>query len=405
MEWGYGTAICIGVAIIAAIATRRGALRVATASPSRDRPDAETPAYRQPESLAFFVIAFIGSFALYAAIARFVFSARPLLIDEVVQVFQAHILATGRLSLPVAPHREFFSVLHVVDLTDKVFSQFPVGWPAMLALAERAGAIWLAGPFCGAIAVVLFARFVRLLEPTASGAFVRATTLLFAIAPFAAFQFSSHMNHGPTLMWLLAAMVCLGEHVRGRSLLFAFAAGFSLGAAATLRPLDAFAFALPAGGWLAWRALAGWRAIRSREEVIALLLSGVGVTIPMAALFYVNLRTTGSPWMFGYEMLWGKAHGLGFHAAPWGAAHTPARGLELLSLYVTRLQVYLFETPFPSLLPAIAALALTRRVRALDRYLLVASGVMQKCLSLCPPSRVRFKPTRWYPRGDDHSSR
>jgi hypothetical protein len=56
-------------------------------------------------------------------------------------------------------------------------------------------------------------------------------------------------------------------------------------------------------------------------------------------------------------------------------AHTPARGVELLSLYVTRLQTYLFETPFPSVLPAIAALALTKRLAALDRYLL-ASAVL-----------------------------
>ena len=93
-------------------------------------------------------------------------------------------------------------------------------------------------------------------------------------------------------------------------------------------------------------------------------------------MMWVNAQTTGSPLLFGYEVLWGKAHGLGFHAAPWGAAHTPARGLELLSLYATRMQTYLFETPFPALLPAIAALCLALRVRAIDRYLLASAALL-----------------------------
>ncbi|MBI1808358.1 MAG: hypothetical protein HYR75_00550 [Gemmatimonadetes bacterium] len=376
-EWGYGTSICLGIAIVAVIFARRR--RARTEGSQRETEDADSTADasgRSPESLAFLALAFVLAFALYALVARSVFSARPLLIDEVVQVFQAHIFAAGRLALPVAPHREFFSALHVVDLTDKVFSQFPAGWPAMLAIAVRFGAPWLAGPFCGAVAVVLFARLVRLLEPTASRSFVRGTTLLFAVTPFGVFQFASHMNHGPALMWILLAMVCLGEHMRSGSRSQVFVAGLAFGAAATLRPLDAFAFALPAGTWLSWRALLAWRQARRWDETIALLMSGLGIAVPMAALFYVNARTTGSATLFGYEMLWGRDHGLGFHAAPWGAAHTPARGIELVSLYVTRLQTYLFETPFPSLLPAIAALALTRRLRALDRYLLVSSAFL-----------------------------
>ncbi len=165
----------------------------------------------------------------------------------------------------------------------------------------------------------------------------------------------------------------LGEHVRGRSAGLAFGTGLALGAAATLRPLDAFAFALPAGAWLSWRAFDAWRTRKDRTGVVALVASGVGVALPMSALLYVNFRTTGAPLAFGYEVLWGSAHGIGFHVSPWGASHTPARGVELLSLYVTRLQTYLFETPFPALLPAIVALALTRRLRELDRYVLIAS--------------------------------
>jgi hypothetical protein len=91
---------------------------------------------------------------------------------------------------------------------------------------------------------------------------------------------------------------------------------------------------------------------------------------------YVNANTTGAPFLFGYEVLWGKAHGLGFHRAPWGEEHTPAQGLALVNLYFLRLQDYLYETPIPALLPAIGALALTKQIRPADRYLLVASGLL-----------------------------
>jgi hypothetical protein len=314
----------------------------------------------------------LGAFALYAIIARAVFSGRPLLIDEVVQLFQARIYTAGHIWLPVAPHREFFSILHVVDTGDKVYSQFPPGGPAMLALGELVRAPWLVGPACGAISVALFARLLKLTDPAASGAFHLGATLLFAVAPFGAFMFGSHMNHATTLMWLLVATLGMAKVAASDrpQVGWAFANGFGLGAAAAIRPLDAFAFALPAAAWLL---VIAWRDKRRWVEVAA---SGIGVAIPFGAMMWVNAQSTGSPLLFGYEVLWGKAHGLGFHTAPWGATHTPSRGLELISLYVTRLQTYLFETPFPSMLPVIAAFALTKKLTSLERYLVASATLL-----------------------------
>lgn len=365
--WGYGTAICVGVGILAAIwwGNRPGNSR-------RESPSGSgTPnSHLQLDFLERLIP--LGAFALYAIIARTVFSGRPLLIDEVVQMLQARMYAAGHLWLPVAAHREFFSILHVVDTGDKLYSQFPPGGPAMLALGELVRAPWLVGPASGAISVALFAKLVKLTDPGASRAFHAGATLLFAVAPFGAFMFGSHMNHATTLMWLLLATVALAN-VAGSAaprIGWAFVNGLGLGVAATIRPLDAFAFALPAAAWLI---VLAWRDNRRWRDAIA---SGIGVAIPFCAMMYVNTQTTGSPLLFGYEVLWGKAHGLGFHTAPWGEAHTPSRGLELISLYVTRLQTYLFETPFPAMLPVIGGLALTKRLSSLDRYLLVSATLL-----------------------------
>ena len=60
------------------------------------------------------------------------------------------------------------------------------------------------------------------------------------------------MNHATTVMWLLVATLGLA-YVAGSDTPragWAFVNGFGLGAAASIRPLDAFAFALPAAAWL-----------------------------------------------------------------------------------------------------------------------------------------------------------
>jgi hypothetical protein len=365
--WGYGTAICLGVAIIAAIWWGGRSIR---AGEEESHPATDTE--RSPRLKILEALIPIGAFVLYAVIARTVFSGRPLLIDEVVQMLQARIYVAGHLWLPVAAHREFYSILHIVDTGDKLYSQFPPGGPAMLALGELAHAPWLVGPVCGAISVAIFSRMLKMTDPDASRAFYIGATLLFAATPFGAFMFGSHMNHATALMWLLVATLALGIVAQSETPRagWAFANGLGLGVAATIRPLDAFAFALPAAAWLLLLAL------RDKRRWTDAIASGIGVAIPFAVMMYVNAQTTGSPLLFGYEVLWGKAHGLGFHAAPWGDRHTPSRGLELISLYVTRLQTYLFETPFPAMLPVIAGLALTKRLSSLDRYLLTSASLL-----------------------------
>jgi hypothetical protein len=47
-----------------------------------------------------------------------------------------------------------------------------------------------------------------------------------------------------------------------------------------------------------------------------------------------------------------------------------------VNLYLLRLNVYLFETPMPAMLPALAALALARRLRSGDGLLLGAAGLL-----------------------------
>lgn len=366
--WLTGSAIALGVGVLYYMLSRR--------SERLWWDDALDPLVRlwvtRPRLTTTLLV--LASGVLYALSARWVFNGRPLLVDEVAQLFQARVFASGRIAGVLDPAPELFSALHLVERNGRIFSQFPPGGPAVLAVGVLLGAVWIAVPLCGAIAVWCFAEFSRGVEAERPGVSLLAS-LLFAFAPYMVFMSGSQMNHVPTLLGVCAALLAIERASApgvspARQSLFALACGLALGFAATVRPVDAVAFALPIAAWLVWRAA------RDRRALVPLIASGIGIAAPLGLMLWFNARTTGAPLLFGYEALWGKGHELGFHAAPWGVAHTPARGLELVSLYFLRLQTYLFETPIPSLAAAVVALLLVPALRRLDGVLLAGSALL-----------------------------
>ena len=369
LEWASGTAVVVGVAAVLAILSRHTRELWIEDAMLRLAKQMTRPRW------AFIGGAALVSFAVYALTSALLFKGWPIFLDEIAQLLQARAYARGSLTTPTGPFAEFLSILHTVYVDGRAYSQFPAGGPAMLAIGTLLGVPWLVNPLCGAIAVGAFAWFVLATEQQRTVAV--GAVVIFALAPFMLFMSASHMNHVPTLMWItvaLAALVAtLREGVRpGAALL----CGFSLGAAAAIRPVDGLAFALPAGLWLFWRAAretVRGDAERRRAAWIELVCAGAGISLPLLALMWVNSQTTGAPFLFGYEVLWGQRHHLGFHDAPWGPPHTPARGFEQLNIYFLRLQTYLFDAPLPALVAAIVALVLAQRVNSTDRYLAASS--------------------------------
>jgi hypothetical protein len=361
--WWSGTAIVAGTAVVLAIVARRVPV-LASPAPAAAMIDLSV---RRPALWAAGLA--VAAFGAYLWVARSVFAGRPLLIDEIVQVFQARLFAHGALTRAAGPYPEFFGSILILERDGRLFSQFPAGGPAMLSVGTLLGGEWVTGPLFGAASAVLFTALLRRIEPRPGVACAAAG--LFAFAPFAVFMSGSHMNHVTVLTWLLVGWTGLIRLVGPEPprIGWAIVAGLGFGIAATVRPLDAGAFAAPAGLWLLLRTVrrGGWA---------ALFTSGVAVAAPMAVQLWINARTTGSPLLFGYNANYGSGQELGFHRTPWGDVHTPARGLELLNLYFVRLQSYFLELPIPSLLPATAALALTRRLSPFDRYLMASAALL-----------------------------
>lgn len=317
-----------------------------------------------PPPRVFLAAVCSAAFLLSAAAAWYCFNRQPQSIDEMAQLWHARMLLAGHLWIPTAAHPEFFSIMNVIDAGGRWYSQFPIGGPLVLAAGLAVGAVWLVNPVLIALVMRNVYRFVQRSYGEASA---RAAALLLLVAPFFIFMGSSEQNHVPALALATLALAALPAWVRAPSRRAAFGQaaiiGAALGAMATVRPLDALAVAVALG---AFQLIVVVRAPRRWVELAVQVLVGA---LPFAILLWANVHTTGAPLRFGYEVMWGADHGLGFHASPFGAAHTPRRGVMLASLYLMKLDVYLFEWPLPALVPPIVALFLLRRPTRWDALL------------------------------------
>ncbi len=298
-----------------------------------------------------------GLLFLIAALvlSRYLFAGNPHHVDSIAQLFQGRIFLSGGLTAPAPERFEFFGATHLLVSAGRWFSQYPPGHPALLAVGLGLGAPWLINPvFAAATAVLVFAVGRQMLGPAEA----RLALVLLVISPFALFMSASFMNHVTTLFFLTLALYAALRATEGeRQLRWSAALGLALSAAATIRPLDAAAWALVLGVWLLLRR--GWRPAA---------VAGAVCLLGLVPLLAYNGLTTGNPLRFGYSLLWGPGHGLGFHTDPWGQPFTPLKSLALTALDFRRLNVGLFAWPFPSVIVLALALALAGSDRRLNRF-------------------------------------
>jgi hypothetical protein len=318
------------------------------------------------------LIAVVGS----AALAVFCFGRQPHNADEVAQLWHARILLSGRLALPADPNPEFFGIDNVID-RGRWYSQFPIGGPAFFALGMALRAAWLVNPILLGLTVPNLYAFAR---ATYDEATARASVLLFAFSPMVLFMGASYMNH-VAVLWLVSAAlaqlpVWMDAHRRTDASRAAAIIGLALGVAAAIRPLDAIVAALVIG------AMQLLRLRDSRARVESLAAQVVAGMVPVVLLLWANARTTGAPFLFGYDVLYGSAHQLGFHVDPYGIMHTPIRALMYASKYLLQLDVMLLEAPAPALGLMVAGLLVMRRPSRWDVVLLGFLLVQLVCYAL-----------------------
>jgi len=330
-----------------------------------------TALVQRPSPRAFQALAALLVLALTAAFSVYCFARAPFSQDDMAQRFHAHILLTGRLFAAGEPHPEFFSITGVLDRAGRWYSMYPIGGPALLASGAALRATWLVNPVLTAVTACALYRFAA----TAFGEGpARASVILFALSPFVLIMGASEMNHVGTLALATLALAGLATWTtasddRGTTRA-AGVIGLCVGGMATIRPLDAAAVAL-AIGLFQISVLA-----REPQRIRSLALQVIAGALPIAWLLYVNARTTGHPFLFAYDALYGTGQRLGFHTDPLGMAFTPLRALALTSANLMRLDRYLFEWPLPGLVPLVAALLVLRHPTRWDLLLVGLIGAV-----------------------------
>jgi hypothetical protein len=296
-------------------------------------------------------------------LTELLFTRNPHLVDTMAQLFQARIFRAGSLTAPAPAQYEFFNGQHMVVHDGRWFSQYPPGHPALLALGLLVGLPWLIGPLFTAGTIVLVYLMARRLMGEGPA---RLAAVLYLISPFALFMGASYMNHVTTGFFLaLALYAAVSAEDAGSGYAWAALMGLALACAATIRPLESAAWTVVLGSWLLFRR--GWNA-----AVVAAAVCLLGI-LPLLAY---NAVTTGHPLRFGYTLLWGEGHGLGFHTDPWGFPFTPTEGLSNTALDFQRLNIVLLSWPFPSLIFLIAALLLAARDAGRRKGMVLLAGLL-----------------------------
>ena len=288
----------------------------------------------------FIIGMFISCILICGSISWYVFDAVPGFIDSCMYMFQARLFVHGMLSAPLPPEIQFFEAAQVI-LSDRWYTMYPPGYPAILALGVLFRISWLVNPFLGALTVVGIYLLAKELYGDNTA---KLSAILACASSFFLFMSSEFASHTATLFFVTLAFLSFVWMVKKkRSLLSSVICGASLGIALLCRPYTTVWICVPLG----------IAAIIARKKLSFqyILMGTIPLLVACLTFLAYNYATTGHPFLFGYIALHGKNHYPGFHQAPWSHQfHTVAQGVKYLLGNLNALNYYLFEWPIPSLL-------------------------------------------------------
>jgi len=327
---------------------------------------------------------------LFATFSTTLFERIPRVWDTAGYLFQAQVLASGRMAAPAPPSPEHFWLYPLVVWQGKWFAIYPLGHSSLLALGVLAGVPWLVCPLIGAICLLLTGLFVG----QALGKRTETLAgLLFLLSPFVIFMSSSFQGHNSNLLGTLVFLYFYARSHNHEGMHNPVLAGLGLGFSFFVRTLSAAALALPFVVFELWRLLRD-RGEARKAVITRGVLIYVGFAPFIAATLIQNAAHTGSPWLMAYRIKFPtqtvglKADGMvepGRHGEDF--SHTPQNAVRNFRSRGLLLASDLYGWPYLSLLPALAALALRRKqlLRPGERdrsdprkppWLLLAAGVV-----------------------------
>ncbi len=268
------------------------------------------------------------------------YHCKPHLIDNLVQLFQAKIFASGSIVSTKPELFEFFSTQHMLSSAGTWSAQYPPGWSLILSVGYLFNAPWIIPIFLTIASGILIFLFTKIIFNTK---YAITSLLVLAFCPFFLFIGGTFSNHVPTLFFIsLFAYFLVRWEIVEKKNYFLYIAAFSISYAFICRPLTTLAVALFLG-------ISVLKRLILNKRIALLLKCAIFFSLPIIISLIYNTHSTGSALTSGYVALWGDSHNPGFHLSPWGFAHTPLRGInfQISNLYL--LNEFLFESSIPSL--------------------------------------------------------
>jgi len=260
--------------------------------------------------LAAFVLAILGA-VLSLWVSSSVYGRLPHLADEFAFLWEAEVMAEGRIELPTPFEPRSFLVPFVVDHEGHRFGKYTPGWPAALSLGARLEAPWVVNAILAGFSIWLIYRlgskvageWVGLLAAALS---ISSPMFLMLSGSLLSHTFSLFLTCVFSLAWL-ELFLFKKEEIGGQLLpgqklpnwILVGSAGLSLGLLAVTRPLTAVGVGLPflVHGVILF--VRGQGSVRKQLIVMAVLTSLLALVIPIW-----NAALTGDPLINPYTLWW-----------------------------------------------------------------------------------------------------
>jgi hypothetical protein len=213
--------------------------------------------------------------------------------DEYSYLFQAQTFQAGRLWNPLPPVDDVFGSHRLIAKDGKWLSQYPPGWPAIIAGVKSLDLpAYVASPATALLLLLVFARLSR--HIAGPGASLVGTALL-ACNSFFLLNGASYFSNLPAALFGVLFVLCGLRFLETASVLMALSTGAALGILGDIRPFSAVLIALPCAIELLRRS--GARHYRRLPYVL------LGI-LPFLALFLLyDYAITGNPLLQPYP--WG----------------------------------------------------------------------------------------------------
>jgi hypothetical protein len=228
------------------------------------------------------------------------FEAIPHLEDEIAYVWQARVIADGKLTVPSPPHSASFLVPFVVDYDGQRFGKYPLGWPVLLALGIKLGIRSFINAFLAGFGVWLTYLLGKKIWSGTVGIIAAILTLS---SPFFLMNSASLLSHPFGLVLSAAFALAWLDSFSGEKAvpkwLPTVSAGLALGVLVMTRPLTALAVAFPFIIHGIYLLIKGNSQTRRHVIVVGGLAMGIG-----ALTFLWQYAVTGDPLLNPYTLWW-----------------------------------------------------------------------------------------------------